>query len=99
MSSWCTLETSMTAETRDTVVWERLLGTPGHGLENKSRCGWETAALSLSMQLIWVTLLLGLIVCPGTQTLLDVLPQPRGSPQQTVVGKRARGEWPEESGQ
>lgn len=89
----------MTAETRDTVVWERLLGTPGHGLENKSRCGWETAALSLSMQLIWVTLLLGLIVCPGTQTLLDVLPQPRGSPQQTVVGKRARGEWPEESGQ
>lgn len=40
----------MTAETRDIVVWERLLGTQGHGLGNKSQRGWETAALLLSMQ-------------------------------------------------
>ena len=94
MSSWCALEISVAAETRDTVVWERLLGTPGHGLENKSRCGWETAALSLSTQFIWVTLLLGLIICPGTQSLPDALPELRGSPQQTMVGKGTRGERP-----
>jgi len=84
----------MTAETRETVVRERLLGTLGHGLENKSLCGWETAALPLSTQFIWVTLLLGLIVCPGTHALPHALPQLRGSPQQTVAGKGARGEGP-----
>lgn len=36
----------------------------------------------------------GLIVLPDTQSRLDALPQLRASPQETVVGKWVRGEWP-----
>lgn len=64
------------------MVQEKLLGPLGHGLGKKSLCRWETAALSLSTQFIWVTLRLGLIVCSGTQSLLDALQQLRGPPQQ-----------------
>lgn len=80
----------MAAETRDIVVLERPPGTSGHGLENKSHCGWETAILSLGT-LGYTSV--GLIICPDTQSQLGALPQLRRSPQDTVVGKGARGEW------